>query len=93
MENGAVYDKAEDGFVCKNCAAGGNEQDKRHAGLFVSAESIKYLLAVSNQRAAASRAMAISGGALGELTELMFTLVQSAVGHPLKSIKSGVGIL
>lgn len=96
---GAVYDSEEDGFICTKCleensadsiSMNGNEAS---AIMRVGSQGIRYLDAVARERPVISRAMPVSGQTLRELTALTFMLIQKAVGHPLRSIQSGVGIL
>lgn len=82
----AVYAASEDGFLCEDCA-----RDK--SGVAVTAEAMKYLQAVSNSPPIVSRSMPLGAEVSGQLKMLMFMMLQAAVGRPLKSIKSGVGIL
>lgn len=86
--DGAVYDNTEDGFVCLPCA-----KDDEVKGMHLSPMSMAYLSAVSHEAPAVSRGMELDLRALQELKSLTFMLVQKAVDRPLKSIKSGVGIL
>lgn len=90
---GAIYNTIQDGFVCLKCAREeGNESEARR-GMHIEGEALSYLISVTNDKPSISRAMHIGKSALSSLKALTFMLVQNAVGHPLRSIKSGVGIL
>lgn len=62
-------------------------------GVSVSQEAARYLAAVRDEPPAIARSMVLDKKTLWELKAFTFMLLQRAVGKPLRSIKSGVGIL
>lgn len=98
---GAIYSEADGGFMCLRCSNAIKMAEYEadfsasfsNIGAELSPEAVRYLIAVSHEPPALSRSIVLSEETLVELRVFIFSLLQKAVGHPLKSIKSGVGIL
>lgn len=82
-----LYIPAENGFICPAC------RDAAETGIFLSAESIRYLTAVTGETARVSRNIHLSGQAYDELRQYLFHAVTLAAGGRLKTLVSGIGIL
>jgi recombinational DNA repair protein (RecF pathway) len=85
----AVYEPAENGFVCSSCVAATGSA----AEFPVSAEGLSFLTAVSELRSGEVRAIQLSSAALEELKHLLFFLITQAAGGKLNTLASGAGIL
>lgn len=83
--NFVFYSRNENGFCCKSCSDGN--------GFQISMESLSYLCALSEKSPKEVRALQISAQAVNEMKQLVFYLIETAVGQKLASIESGLGIL
>lgn len=82
---GASYNAAENCFICSGCGA----EQKR----FLSAESMRYLAAVTTLSPRESRLIPLSEEAAGQLKQFLFCLVENACGSHLTCLEAGAGIL
>lgn len=82
---GASYNAAENSFVCAECGA--------EPGLYISAEAMRYLAAVSTLTPKESRCIPLSAEASGQLKQFLFYLVENACGAHLTCLETGAGIL
>lgn len=95
-ENGASYERNENGFVCAECYAAhgfGTEAEMRESVFYLSGEAVQYLEAVSEMSASISRSLPLSISAHSELKRLLFFLIENACGTKLKTFESAGGIL
>lgn len=83
--SGAAYNAVENSFICAGCGTG--------QGLFLSAEAMRYLAAVSTLTPKESRLMSLSSEAAGQLKQFLFYLVENACGSHLTCLEAGTGIL
>ena len=85
---GYVFSRAENGFVCPDCASFEKKED-----FPLSKEAVTYLEAVSALSPREARALKVSGAALSEMKRISYSLTEQACGAKLKSLESGTGIL
>lgn len=86
LSGGAVYDSLENGFVCADCSSG-------KSFFALSAESMRYLAAISALSPVQSRKLQISDEADAELRQFLYRLIENACGSRFNSLKTGAGIL
>lgn len=86
LSGAAVYNSAENGFMCAECGS-------RQSFFTLSAESLRYLAAISALSPAASRKVPLSDEADTELRQLLYHLIENACGTRFNSLKTGAGIL
>lgn len=79
------YNPSENGFYCKNCAS--------ENGFDISFQALHYLNATTKKTPKEVRAIQIDANSVNQMKQLVFYLIEVAVGQKLKSIESGLGIL
>ncbi len=95
IHGGAFFCPEENGFVCRDCSAGtgGTAETAGADPLYLGAEEMRYLGAVSALPPAEARRIPLSADAARRIRTLVFSLAESACGTKLKSIEAGAGIL
>lgn len=89
-----VFDIAENGFVCPDCAKTQNTAESNVLSAFsLGKESITYLEAVSSLEPKESRKIKLDSISLNEIKSLVYFLTEQACGSRLKTLASGIGIL
>lgn len=86
----AVYNPADNNFVCLECLP---PALRNTASAALSLESMRYLAAVSALPAAESRRITLSAEADAELRQFLYRFLEGACGLHFNSLKTGAGIL
>lgn len=81
-QSGAVYDRSEHSFLCKDCVGGD------FAEFAVSAEGVRYLDAVNTLRPGDVRAIRLSDASIAQLRSILFYLIQEVVGSKIDALQS-----
>ena len=105
LRHRAVYDEAENGFICADCLAGSGESAAQSgaggyrngyapARTFTAGKAaLTYLEAVSDLEPKAVRAIPLDAATMAELKSLCYHLLEAACGSRLSALDSGLGIL
>ena len=88
----AVFSLKDAAFHCADCAAV-NPACKGSFRLPAGSQTLHYFSAISEKSPGEVRAIKISGRAVSEMKQIVFYLIELAVGQKLKTIESGFGIL
>ena len=83
----AVYSPAEDACFCTAC------RGSDAYTFLLSAESLGYLYAVSEQPPGYSRRLPLTPAAYGELKRFLFFLTEKMIGGALKTLQTGASLL
>lgn len=86
IQDGAFFNFAENGFLCRNCAQSKNP-------LEIPQNGIEYLSAVSVLSPKEARKIPLSRESVSAVKQLVFYLMENACGSELVSLKTGAGIL
>ena len=87
LSGGAVYNPIENTFICSSC------NNSQNSFFRLSAESMRYLAAVSIVTPGESRKLPLSAEADAELRRFLYLLIENACGSHFNSLKTGAGIL
>jgi DNA repair protein RecO (recombination protein O) len=94
----SAFSITENGFLCSDCRSndllsGDAGPDSGSDILPVGVDAVGYLWAISNFEPKTVRGISVSASSYNEIKQLVFTLIENAVGTKLISIQSGMGIL
>ncbi|MFC2331329.1 MAG: DNA repair protein RecO [Treponema sp.] len=86
LSGGAVYNPVENAFICGSCS-------NQNSFFGLSAESMRYLAAVSIITPGESRKLPLSSEADAELRRFLYLLIETFCDSHFNSLKTGAGIL
>ncbi len=93
-EEALVYDDAQECFLCSDCISGsGILQSESSLYRPLCAEGLIYLQCVNSLKPSESRSMVLHASAVSQLRDLLFFLIEKAVGQKLKTFDAARGIL
>lgn len=90
-EGKSYYNGIENKFICGECLAGGSGHSEYN--FFLKLSALRYLAGITVLSPAEARKLQIDRQDYLQLKELVFFLIENAVGSKLNTIETGAGIL